>query len=141
MNGKRIIFLATLGLGLVGATAPPSRQRERTILKTSNYSGDAKIVHLSNKDVATIYIHPGGSVLSFPAKPSKVVLGREGQFDVQYIEHDVAVVALSQGANASMFVYLLGRRYAFNLVTAVGKGERIIVIRDPYDDRIEIEVK
>ncbi len=102
---------------------------------------DAATYHLSGLDVATIYVHPGGSVISFPTKPSKVVIGRENQFDVHYIENDVAVVALTPSANANMFVYLLGRRYAFNLLSSPGKGERIILIRDPKDDRIEVEIK
>ena len=102
---------------------------------------EARIVRLSDKDVATIYVHPGGSILSFPTKPSKVVLGREGQFDVQYIERDVAIVGLTPNADANAFVYLLGRRYAFHLTVAPGKGERIIVVFDPEGDQFEVDVK
>ena len=101
----------------------------------------ARVVYLSDKDVATIFIHPGGSIISFPAKPSKVIVGREGQFDVQYIERDVAVVALSEKSSANMYVYLLGRRFGFSLQVSPGKGERIIMVRDPDADHVNVEIR
>ena len=130
-------MLLLSALTCAGKPAP----REKAARMRPAHSSGARVVYLSDKDVATVYVHPGGSVLSFPAKPSKVIIGREGQFDVQYVDHDVAVVALTPASSASMFVYLLGRRYAFNLMTVAGKGERIIMVRDPESDRVEVEVK
>ena len=110
--------------------------------KASAREGGAKVVRLSVGDVATIHVHLGGSVLSFAAKPSKVIIGREGQFDVQYVENDVAIVSLSSAARANMYVYVLGRRYSFNLVTASGGGgDRIILVRDPSEERVKVDVK
>ena len=120
----------TAGLTMLAAGKPPDKAKD-----------GARVVYLSDKDVATIFIHPGGSILSFPAKPSKVIVGREGQFDVQYIERDVAVVALSEKSSANMYVYLLGRRYGFSLQVSPGRGERIILVRDPIGDRIDVEIK
>ena len=138
MIWKRWVFATLAVLLLLGASKPTTKASPTTLPQKM---GDARIVYLSDSSVGTIFIHPGGSVISFPSKPAKVVIGREGQFDIQYIEHDVAIVALTPASKASMFVYLLGRRYTFNLVIESGKGERIIKVRDPLDDRVEIEVK
>jgi hypothetical protein len=111
------------------------------ILAAAPDETEARTLTLSDRQVAVVNVHPGGTVLSFPAKPSKVVIGREAQFDVQYIENDVALVALTPSATANLFVYMLGRRYTFDLRSFPGRGDRIVRIRDRLDDVFEIDVQ
>lgn len=89
-----------------------------------------KIMHLDEKKIATIRVNPNGMVLSFPVAPKKVILGKQNAFDVQYVDHDVAVAALTPNAKSNMFVYLLGRRYSFRLFTVPKGGDEIILVRD-----------
>ena len=140
---KRRTLWAMLCLGplLLGAGKPIPRKRQPSNSKPAKGSDDTRTIFLSDEQVATVFVHPGGSILTFPAKPTKVIIGREHQFDVSYIENDVAIVALVPSASANMFVYLLGRRYAFNLKTVPDRGDRIIVIRDARDNRVEVKVE
>ena len=78
-----------------------------------------------------ILVAPGRSViLSFPTKPTKVILGNQGVFAVEYVENDLAIAALSAHAGSDLFVYLEGRRFAFNLMSVPAGGDSIVLVRD-----------
>jgi hypothetical protein len=100
-----------------------------------------KTIHLDDKTVATITINKNGTVINFPTKPTKVILGRKQAFDIEYIENDVAIAALSAGAASNLFVYLHGRRYAFRLYVVAQGGDEIVLVRDAMDTRMKAEVK
>ncbi|MBI4925317.1 MAG: hypothetical protein HY843_05280, partial [Bdellovibrio sp.] len=82
------------------------------------HAKNIKLLRLNNNVVATVKISPKGTIISFPTKPTKVILGNKGSFGIEYVENDLAVSALSSHAQSNLFVYLEGRRFAFNLSTS-----------------------
>ena len=73
---------------------------------------DVRIVMLDQTTVGRISVSPGRStILSFPSKPAKVILGNQGVFAVEYVENDLAIAALSVRSHSDLFVYLQGRRF------------------------------
>jgi hypothetical protein len=106
------------------------------------YAKDARVLRLSEKQVGKIIIVPGRTtILSFPAKPTKVILGNRGIFAIEYVENDIAIAATSSQARSNLFIYLEGRRFAFDLVTAPGGGDEIILVRDAQEKQIKVNVK
>ena len=134
-RGILIAVLATLLCG-AGGKVPP-----RPTVPRKASPAETRTVRLSEREIATIWVHPEGTVLSFPAKPSQVIVGREHQFDVQYVDADVAVVALTPDASASAFIYLLGRRYGLSLKTSKERGDRLVFIRDALDTIVDVEIE
>lgn len=100
-----------------------------------------KTIRLDDQAVATIRVNRNGTVINFPTKPKKVILGRKQAFDIEYIENDVAIAALSSNASSNLFVYLHGRRYAFRLYVVSQGGDEIILVRDALDSRMKAEVQ
>jgi hypothetical protein len=102
----------------------------------------ARTIRLNDKKMETLKIVPGRSlILNFPTKPSKVIVGNQGLFAVEYVENDLAVSALRPNSNSNLFVYLEGRRFAFDLRTTPIDGDEIVLIRDLDDHRLKIKVK
>lgn len=102
----------------------------------------ARTIRLNDKKMETLKIVPGRSlILNFPTKPSKVIVGNQGLFAVEYVENDLAVSALRPNSNSNLFVYLEGRRFAFDLRTTPIDGDEIVLIRDLDDHRVKIKVK
>lgn len=100
-----------------------------------------KTIRLDDQAVASIRVNKNGTVINFPTKPKKVILGRKQAFDIEYIENDVAIAALSSNASSNLFVYLQGRRYAFRLYVVQKGGDEIILVRDALDSRMKAEVQ
>lgn len=93
----------------------------------------AKTLYMKDTDVASIRVVLGRSmILNFPTRPSKIVLGNKNHFAVEYIESDVAISALHPQAHCNLVVYLQGRRFSFDLTTALSGGDEIILVRDGY---------
>lgn len=102
----------------------------------------ARTLRLNDRRTEVINVTPGQStILSFPARPTKVVLGNTGAFSIQYIENDLAVSALSMGAKSNLFIYLDGRRFGFDLRTTPSGGDEIVVIRDEEGSKWKVKVK
>lgn len=100
-------------------------------MSLSAFAAKARTVYLSETDMASIRVVPGRStILSFPIKPNKVILGNQGMFAVEYVENDLALAALRGEARGNLFVYMEGRRFAFDLSTVSGSGDEIILVRD-----------
>ncbi len=100
-------------------------------LGLSAFATKARTVYLSETDMASIRVVPGRStILSFPIKPNKVILGNQGMFAVEYVENDLAIAALRGDARGNLFVYMEGRRFAFDLSTKSASGDEIILVRD-----------
>ena len=89
-------------------------------------------VYLDEDRVAVLSISKMGTVISFPTKPSKVLLGRSGSFTIEYIESDLAITPGVAGATSNLFVYVLKRRFSFILREAPS-GPSIFKIRDPKE--------
>ena len=103
---------------------------------------EARVVKLSEKQTAKIYLKLGrATVLNFPVKPTKVILGNKGSFSIEYVEQDLAIAPLLPQAHGNLFVYLQGKRCGFDLMTDSSKYDDIILIRDPQDDIMKVEPK
>jgi hypothetical protein len=103
---------------------------------------EARTLKLTEKQVANIAITPGRTtILSFPSRPTKVILGNKGVFAVEYVENDIAIAALAGSARSNLFVYLEGRRFAFSLSTNSGIGDEIILVRDASETKMEVKLK
>ena len=99
------------------------------------HAKDVRTLRLDQTTVARIFISPGRStILSFPSKPAKVILGNQGVFAVEYVENDLAIAALSGRSHSDLFVYLQGRRFAFDLAVIPAGGDTIVLIRDAVED-------
>ena len=59
-----------------------------------------------------------------------MILGNQGLFAVEYVENDLAIAALRGEAKGNLFVYMEGRRFAFDLATISAGGDEIILVRD-----------
>jgi hypothetical protein len=91
---------------------------------------DYKILKLNESTIGKIYLSPGRTtVLSFPMKPSKVIVGNQGSFSVQYVENDLALSPTRAGARSNLFVYVASRRFALDLISGQ-TADFIVVIRD-----------
>lgn len=97
----------------------------------ANVTPVAKTLYMKDTDVAHVKVLLGQStILSFPTKPSKVVLGNRNVFGVEYIENDLAISALHPQARCNLVVYLPGRRFSFELMASIKGGDKILLIRD-----------
>lgn len=104
------------------------------VLPLSSMPADYKILKLNESTIGRIYLTPGRTtVLSFPMKPSKVILGNQGSFTVQYVENDLAISPTRVGARSNLFVYVASRRFALDLISG-GTADFIVVIRDKEAD-------
>jgi hypothetical protein len=100
-------------------------------MRAPSFAGDARTLRLDDKKVGKIYVSFGKStVLSFPGKPTKVVLGSKGAFTLEYIDTDLALAALSPSAQSNLFVYVQGRRFAFDLISRAKNADEIVLVRD-----------
>ncbi len=102
---------------------------------------DVRTLKLNDKTVAHIKVSPKGTVLSFPTKPSKVIVGSRGMFGLEYVANDIAISSLSKNSRSNMFVYLDGRRFTFDLSTSEVDGDQIILIRDDFENQIKVKMK
>lgn len=80
------------------------------------------------------------TVLSFPLVPKEVLPG-ENVFDFKQIKNDLAIKALKGTSKTNMVVYLQERRCAFDLVAVQGRGDDIVLIRDPKDKKWDFDFK
>lgn len=122
---RSLLLLVSLGL-LVGASAKISAK-------------DARTLRLSDSETAVVTISGRGTVLNFPVKPSKVILGKANSFGIEYCDTDLAISPLSPTAHSHLYVYLYGRRFSFDLVAAMDSGEAIVLVRDAKDRQTEVK--
>lgn len=97
------------------------------------HADEARLMRLSEATIGKVLISTRGTVLSFPAKPTKVILGRNGSFGIEYVENDLAISPLNLSARSNLFVYVLGRRFAFDLVASPQAGTSVIQVRDAVE--------
>ncbi|HRK09150.1 MAG TPA: hypothetical protein PLZ57_15380 [Pseudobdellovibrionaceae bacterium] len=99
------------------------------------FAEEAKIIRLDEKTIGKVLISTRGTVLSFPIKPTKVILGRAGTFGIEYVESDLAISPLNTAARSNLFVYLYGRRFSFDLVTSPQGGSPVIRVLDAIEPK------
>ncbi|MBL7669798.1 MAG: hypothetical protein JNM39_04875 [Bdellovibrionaceae bacterium] len=99
------------------------------------FAEEAKIIRLDEKTIGKVLISTRGTVLSFPIKPTKVILGRAGTFGIEYVESDLAISPLNTAARSNLFVYLYGRRFSFDLVTSPQSGSPVIRVLDAIEPK------
>ncbi len=97
------------------------------------YAQEVRKIYLNDTQVATVNILLRGTVLSLPTKPSKVILGSAGSFGMEYVENDLAISPLRTNARSNLFVYMYGRRFAFDLKASQSGGSSIVVVRDEIE--------
>lgn len=103
------------------------------LLMGNAYAQEVKTVYLSDTQVAAIPVLIRGTVLSLPTKPTKVILGNTGSFGIEYVENDLAISPLRTNARSNLFVYMLGRRFTFDLRVSEAGGQSIVVVRDAIE--------
>ncbi len=112
------------------------------LLCCQGYAKTARKIYLDDKATQSVRVGIGHStILSFPTRPSKIVLGNKGIFSVEYIENDLAVTALSASARSNLFVYLDGRRFGFDLIGGVDTGDEIVIVRDMQEKGPKVKVR
>ncbi|MEY4616382.1 MAG: hypothetical protein RJB66_1342 [Pseudomonadota bacterium] len=98
-----------------------------------------RIVKCDESKMIDVIVRPNfGTIINFPVKPDNVVLGGPRQFAIEYIKNDLALTALSSTANTNLFVYLLGRRCGFHLLTSGSRFDNLVQVRDPEDAKIKV---
>ena len=98
---------------------------------------EVRVIRLDEKSIGKVLISTRGTVLSFPIKPSKVILGRAGTFGIEYVENDLAISPLNTAARSNLFVYLFGRRFSFDLITSTQGGSPVIRVLDAVEPKAE----
>ncbi len=112
------------------------------LFSSITFASSARTVFLNDKKMQAITVAVGRStILSFPSKPTKVILGNQGMFALEYVENDLAVAALKPFARSNLFVYLEGRRFGFELRASAGDGDQIVLVRDSDEKKIKIRIK
>lgn len=101
------------------------------------FADEVKVIRLDEKTIGRVLISTRGTVLSFPIKPSKVILGRAGTFGIEYVENDLAISPLNTAARSNLFVYLFGRRFSFDLITSTQGGTPVIRVLDAIEPKPE----
>ncbi len=96
------------------------------------WAGTVRTIYIDSTTMAPINLRMGEStVLRFPEKPKKVVLGNSNYYSIEFIDNDVAIQP--QGAVATnLFVYGTKSVYGF-LLKNTGQGA--------YDDLVQVRWK
>lgn len=108
----------------------------------SEAKSSLRIVKCDESKMIDVFIKTNfGTIINFPVKPDNIVLGGSRQFAIEYIKNDLALTALSSNANTNLFVYLLGRRCGFHLITSSSQFDNLVQVRDPEDTKIKVPFK
>lgn len=90
-----------------------------------SYAGTVRTIGVGKESMAPIYLKLGKStVLRFPDKPRKVVVGNQNYYALEFIENDLAIQPLG-AVSTNLFVYTESRTYGF-----------ILTPGDHYDDLV-----
>ena len=101
-----------------------------------------RVVKCDESKMIDVFVRPNfGTIINFPVKPDNVVLGGQKQFGIEYIKNDIALTALTSSSNTNLFVYLLGRRCGFRLITSQSQQDNLVQVRDPEDSKMKVPFK
>jgi hypothetical protein len=94
------------------------------------FASNVRTLAVDNQAMAPVFLRMGKStVLRFPEKPKKVVVGNQNYYGLEFIDNDVAIQPLG-AVGTNLFVYTEGHTYGFLLTP----GER-------YDDLVFVRWK
>lgn len=100
-----------------------------------------RVIRLNDKNIAIVKVSSRGTVMSFPTKPTNVVLGSQKMFGLAYIQNDIVISNLTPRSRSNMFVYLDGRRFSFDLQVSEIDGDDIVLVRDELESQIKVKIK
>ncbi|MBS1983076.1 MAG: hypothetical protein JST16_02795 [Bdellovibrionales bacterium] len=106
-----------------------------TLASSQAFSAEVRHVWLTDDSTTQAPISSRGTALSFPVRPTQVILGQKGSFGIEYVERDLVVTPLAPNARAHLFVYLYGRRFTFDLVAVMNSEATIIIVRDGMEPK------
>lgn len=113
-----------------------------SLLDGNSFGKSARTVFMTDKKMQIISVCTvKATLLSFPAKPTKVILGNQGLYGVEYVENDLIIATLRPGAHSNLFAYLEGRRFGFDLRSGGDGCDEIVVVRDADDKRLKVRIK
>jgi len=95
----------------------------------SAYAEKARTIYVSTEETVTVPISYSGTVISFPAPPSKVVLGSPADFSVTSVESDIILRPKTKSSRSALFAYVFGRRFSL-IATTAKSAPNLIIIRD-----------
>jgi len=107
------------------------------VLSNNVHASEVLTIYLDDKMIAPIKVTPRGTVLDFPTKPDNVALGQTKSFGLEYIKNDVVISPLQINARSNLFVYLLGRRYTFDLIASPQNGRTIVIVKDRPENQMK----
>ena len=112
------------------------------LTRESEAKNSFRVVKCDETKMVDVFVRPNfGTIINFPVKPDNVVLGGQKQFGIEYIKNDIALTALTSNSNTNLFVYLLGRRCGFRLITSAGQQDNLVQVRDPEDSKMKVPFK
>ncbi len=115
-------------------------KREEVRVSPSKEQAREKTIPCDDKKTRPVYVAKGRiTTINFPFKPKDVVPG-EIVFDFKQIKNDLLVSALKPNGKTNVVVYLENRRCAFDLITVQGKGDDILIVKDPKDSQYEVKL-
>lgn len=110
--------------------------------RDSEAKSQLRIAKCEESKMTEVFVKPEfTTIINFPIRPENVVLGGKNQFTVDYIKNDIALTSLSSISRTNLFVYLLGRRCGFQLITSRQNYDNLILVRDSDEDKIKIPTK
>lgn len=112
------------------------------LVRESEAKTSLRVVKCDESKMIDVFVRPNfGTIINFPVKPDNVVLGGQKQFGIEYIKNDIALTALTSNSNTNLFVYLLGRRCGFRLITSTAQQDNLVQVRDPEDSKMKVPFK
>jgi hypothetical protein len=112
------------------------------LVRESEAKASLRVVKCDESKMIDVFVRPNfGTIINFPVKPDNVVLGGKKQFGIEYIKNDIALTALTSNSNTNLFVYLLGRRCGFRLITSSSQQDNLVQVRDPEDSKMKVPFK
>lgn len=112
------------------------------LVRESEAKTSLRVVKCDESKMIDVFVRPNfGTIINFPVKPDNVVLGGQKQFGIEYIKNDIALTALTSNSNTNLFVYLLGRRCGFRLITSSSQQDNLVQVRDPEDSKMKVPFK
>lgn len=112
------------------------------LTQDSDAKSSLRTVRCDESKMIDVFVRPNfGTIINFPVKPDNVVLGGQRQFGIEYIKNDLALTALTSNSHTNLFVYLMGRRCGFRLITSVAQQDNLVQVRDPEDVKMKVPFK
>ena len=86
-----------------------------TFFSVSVYASGIRTLQVNDKSMGVIHLRMGkASVLRFPDKPKKVVIGNQNYYSVEFIDNDLTIQPLGD-VETNLFVYTPFHTYGFIL--------------------------